>query len=403
MPAGWLKRRLGWTAAVMAVVVVGCLLYIQRELIGVYWRVRDYCSVPAPQPELDRWFDLRPDMALPVLARALQSPEETACRKAGGYVVRWIGTVASEPSSEASYLALSVAEQLRDDQAKLSVPGWREAIRISYQLVSIHLGHWSPYIPTLRDTAGETLLLALGHPEPEVRLAALSGLAAVWKTSPPGGASIDLVREWKHEAYYAAARQLGSENPVMRAAAASALAGAPFHEKDQTLIQTLADPDPAVQFAALSALAKDRPTRLLPDQLPFVSDLFLSSQDKAVHEQAGLLLANAGVAPRNIAALRLAAHPLPARRAQAVTELAAVARDGVAAGEIEPILIELSRDADPIVRLAFAATLKEWPGAAVRRRLAEMAGADPDPRVRAASGNARSPLPAAGRKDAAPR
>lgn len=379
---GWFGRKLGplylMCAGLFVLTVVGAVLYVQRDLLLVHyhvWQATDPGETPAGSAT---WLRERTHLALPVLLSQFADRDPDRCNKAAELLRDLLSGYRDPTNPEHSHLTLSVATKLREVFSTLSPTGKARAVDVARGVLAVHLDAWSPNVPTALETAGGIFESALRDPSIEVRLAALGQLRTCWTWQGADGVLEALVRDWQHRCYRDAAEMLESELATIRAAAATALAGAPFHEADLALVSRWRDPDPAVRKAALVALVRSGEAGdvLTSEQKSQLIDL-LHDPDAEIRDAVARLLRGAGVSEPVLRLATLIKHPSPVERAKVVSEAFRVA-------DIDPVrwVLELADDPSPSVRLAVARAASTTNNEELRRRLETMAASDPDPLVR---------------------
>lgn len=185
-----------------------------------------------------------------------------------------------------------------------------------------------------------------------------------------------MIRDWQRRCYERAVELLQSPTPALRAQAASAMAGAPFHEGDAALIERLRDPDPLVRRAALLSLERGRHDSLSSEQKLELTR-FLHDEDERARRAAERILHHAGLSDAVIQLAALMRHSSPNERAKVVSQAFLVP-------DIDPVrwVLELADDPAPAVRIAVARAAMTSDHPELRKTLEHLAESDPDTLVR---------------------
>lgn len=366
-------------ATLLIVTILGCVLYVQRDLVLVYYHTSIFLTEDEPPEGNDRWLCARPNLSAPVLLSHLSNDDHVVCRRASTLLERILDDHPDPTNPEASHLSLAVAARLHQDYPRLSRYGRAEAVELAVRVLASQLGRWSPTVPTALETAGEVLLESLADDDLLVVERALGALAQVWHWNGTDNVASSLVRDWKQKCYRRAMGMLDGRPDPIRAWAARAITGADYHEADQALIGMLSDPNPAVKKAALLALTHTAADSLSSEKKTELLS-FLYDPDLEIREAARQLLLKAGATELELNLATRMNHPVPTERARVVAMV--LAAKGI---DQSKWLFRLSNDPAASVRFAAANAAGAATDPDLQRRLHAMADSDPDPQVRAAA------------------
>ncbi|MFO0948838.1 MAG: HEAT repeat domain-containing protein [Planctomycetota bacterium] len=277
---------------------------------------------------------------------------------------------------EQSYLSLAISASLHARFEQLSEPGRIASISLAMQVLRQHLAAWSPNVPTALETGGKVLLLGLADPSAQVKEYSLRSMTEIWTWDGADNVAHGLVEEWKRGCYDRASLQLTSAAPAIRAAAAKAVSGSPYHESDAALIALLEDDVASVRKAGLLALCESAADSLTSSHKMRLMD-FLQDPDPEVVAATTRLLQACGVGESRLSLARLLKDPDPRQRATVAGSLAKMP-------EINPVplLLTLSEDSSPLVRISAVRVALESSDPRLRTRLLVMSETDSDAEVR---------------------
>ena len=220
----------------------------------------------------------------------------------------------------------------------------------------------------------------------EVRCSALNEVGSHWSWLPgramtPNEESI--LAEWKDAFVKPATRCLGDREPKARAAAVACLGAASLDSIAAPAVAYVDDPESGgVRYKALMIFS-NRPALLTEDAVI----KRLQDKEPGIPELAELILKGRGLSKEQIFLGRQMDDPRPEVRASVIPLI----RERT---DIDPTvwLLQLSHDADELVRTKAAEALVARDSPEVDRRLHEMATADTSPAVRASVGKLVSKL-----------
>ncbi len=229
-----------------------------------------------------------------------------------------------------------------------------------------------------------------------VRATTLAALGKVWSWYP-GRSLIDVeettLSDWKNAFHGQVVAQRGDRDPKGRAAAIACLAAIPLDTLAAPAIACLEDPTSgAVRHQVLASFA-NRPA-LLTEELILKH---LHDPEAGIPQFAEILLKARGLSKDQIALGRLITSPKPEIRASVIPLLKEH-------DEVDPVvwLLQLSRDADELVRTRAVEAMIGKTDTEIRDRLREMASKDISPAVRAAASKLVADLRPAGATAALP-
>lgn len=375
-------RRLGVVylavAGVIVATVVTCVCYAQLDSILSHYHAMMTLRRSEGTEHHAEWLQHRPALAFPVLLPALAEDDAARCERAAAVMGAVVAAHADPLNPDHAQLTLSVAAKLHQVWARLSPPGRIQATSLAMKVVSIHLSNWSPMVPTALETAGEVVVAGLEDTNTDVCQHALAILRSAWAWQGTDRVTQELIRAWQRRCYMQAVSLMEHSSETLRAAATSAVTGAPFHEGDVKLISAIEDKSSAVRKAALVALAgADASADSLRSEQKIQLMSFLNDPDADVRDAASRLLRASGVSEPVLRLAKLVKHPSPDERVKVVEQAFLVQ-------EIDPArwVLELAGDPSPRVRVAVARVASTSDHPALRKALASMADADPDPLVR---------------------
>lgn len=364
---------------VVAVVTVGaCVGFVHRDQLLVHYYADSFVTASSPAEEARQWLVLRPQISLPVLVAKLRSPEPEPCRRAASALLEIVGSSTDPTDPRQSHLSLSLASMLHTQRGSFSPAGRVEAVELSAGVLREHLAKWSPNAPTALATAGSVLLSGLTDPHPIVQEAALARLPELWTWE--GSDSIvknSLVETWKWRCYQRAVDSMTSRSPSVRAAAATALRRAPFHDGDSSLVRLLDDEAPQVRKAALATMAESAVDSLSSESHYWRLVDFLGDSDADVRSLARQILLAAGFSEDKLQIALLLRNPDPRERAK----IPAILLDGDGTAT-RRWLLELVRDPAPSVRIEALRAAAVTRDPEFREVFKHLATDDPDPQVR---------------------
>lgn len=375
------KRKLGTlflaSALLLILTVIGCVAYAQRDQFLVHYHANRLVRGGNGFEDSERWLEERKILAVPVIIDVFVGNEEKPCATARDFLQRILAAHGDPTDPEQSHLSLSLAASLQAKFEHLSEYGRMASLSLAIQVLGQHLDAWSPNVPTALETGGKVLLLGLVDPVARVKEHALVSMAEIWSWSGADNVAYGLVEEWKRNCYDRASAQLASASPAIRIAAAGAISGSPYHEADAALIAMLDDEVSSVRKAALVALCASAGDSLTSSQKIRLMD-FLHDPDGEVVSAASRLLQACGVSESRLGIAILMKHPDPQRRATIAESLPSMP-------EINPVplLLTLSDDPSPMVRMSVVRIALESADTRLRARLRAMAETDPDANVRA--------------------
>ncbi|MGL5096068.1 MAG: HEAT repeat domain-containing protein, partial [Planctomycetia bacterium] len=309
------------SAGVLVLTVLGCVVYALSDQWMVYVRVRQVAAANETSTQAIDWLTARPTLSLPALVDMLESPDAVVCRRTGAVVERILREHADPTNPADSHITLGAAALLNQRFAALSEPGRRTSTTAAFLVLRHQLRVWSPNVPTALTTAGEIVRAAMADESANVRSEAFAALRDVWRWNGAQGVALTPVRQWKLERHMQAVNCLADDRASIRAAAAAALRGTPFHEGELTLAARLEDSDPTVRKAALLTLATNGSESISADQKKLLAG-WLHDEDAEITAAARRILRACGLSDETLTLLEVVMDPNAARRAAWVDQTA---------------------------------------------------------------------------------
>jgi hypothetical protein len=238
----------------------------------------------------------------------------------------------------------------------------------------------------------EILVAGLSDKDPVVRVAALTQIASLWTWAPGRDRDtkeLEATHAWKDDLVNQVVRLLsdptaippipGDPEPKVRAAAVTSLAALLLDNKVRAVAACAKDPATEVRAAVLDGFAGRRMVLSEEAILPLLYDPFLNAT-------ADQILRSRGLTPEQIGLGKLIVHPDPQMRISAIGTI-------LSRSDIDPTvwLLFLSHDADASVRAKVVETLAGRDTPEVRKRLTEMAESDASDDVRQAAAKVAPP------------
>ena len=226
----------------------------------------------------------------------------------------------------------------------------------------------------------DLLIAGLADPHVDVRSSALAEVGLHWgwlpgRTMTP--AEEDGLADWKESLYVASVRRLSDPEPKSRAAAVVCIGALPIDSKAAPALANLEYPDHGgVRYRTLMTFA-NRPSLLSVDAVL----KRLHDSEPGTPELAEIILKGRGLTKEQIFLGRQMYDPHPEIRASVIPLI----KDRTDI-DTEVWLLQLSHDADEIVRAKAAEALVDRESPDVDKRLREMALSDTSATVRAAAG-----------------
>ncbi|HEU5117347.1 MAG TPA: HEAT repeat domain-containing protein, partial [Isosphaeraceae bacterium] len=225
---------------------------------------------------------------------------------------------------------------------------------------------------------------ALGDTQPGVRIAALQAVSGLWSWAPGHemmSIEVENVANWKENLHTLVVRALADPEPKVRAAAVTCLAALPLDDEARPAVAYIHDASPEVRYAVLNGF---KMRRLLLDEeqiLPLLYDRF-----EGLDQVAEEILKLRGLTPSQIGLGKMVASPMPRIRASVIDVL-----DDHP--DIDPVvwLMYLSKDSDASVRTKAVQALSKQSAPQAKARLSEMAISDPEAEVRTAAAKVAPP------------
>ena len=286
-------------------------------------------------------------------------------------------TTLGEAESAEMVVAL---DGLRAGFLKYSPVGRASAIAAASHILDRYRHEGAPanWFETLKPIH-DMVLAGLVDPSVDVRASALTEVGRHWSWIP--GRPMTPAEEhglgsWKDEFHAPAVRCLGDREPKSRAAAVVCLGSIPIDSMAAPAAHYVEDPESGgVRYKALMTFA-GRPALLTDDAIL----KRLHDTEPGVPELAELILKNRGLSKEQIFLGRQIYSPRPEIRISVIPLI----RDRV---DIDPVvwLLQLSHDADELVRTKAVEALADRDSPEVSSRLREMAATDKSPAVRAAA------------------
>lgn len=361
--------------SMLVVTVIGCVGYMQWEHVRLRWHARRFAANDDASGASLAYLRRHAIRSMPYLAGYLAADEPGACQRIEAFWLELLQKHTNPTEPADSHVTLSLAARLHHDFDRFSAHGRRSAAAIAHAVLRTHLQQWSPNVPMALDTAGEVVCRCLADSDPQLQEAAIGRLPEVWDWDGADNVTRPITSNWKRRCYTLAAESLNHDRDSLRAQAAAALVGAPFHEADLALIDLLDDNCPDVKRAVLQALGHAADGFSSEQKSKLVA--FLHDEDADVRRAAAALLRLAGLSEAEVRLAFLLRHPVPAERAR-VASLAGAVIDDPALW-----LLELANDNSPTVRLAVARSASNSRDPRLRDRVRSMALNDSDPNVRA--------------------
>jgi hypothetical protein len=368
---------------VLAIPVIACIAYVQRDLIEVQSEVQEW--VHGKQP-LNQFTELsHEDRGLAVVALlGYFSDSDPEVVHRAGESVRILLTGQNPLEPENAQIALSAAIRLHRQWGSLGVQARKESLQLAIQLVRTHLKGWSPHAPTVIDSAGDILLRCLDDESSELRLSALQEVPGLWQLPETDGVARFLVRDWMSEAYVRSCRSFLSVEPQLRSAAAWVAATAPFAEHDWDLAKLLRDSDKKVREATLRALASNSQNRLHGNRQREPVLPYLVSTDTQLQTAARTVLRQGNLSDELIDVLAALQSSESSRRASIVNMIDRLRKIGQD-HQADAALLALAQDSEASVRLAFINAVDSKSSASILAQIVSLSQSDPDEQVRKAA------------------
>jgi hypothetical protein len=382
MAARWLRS--GWSLAVFVpalfLAVVGSVVYSQQELVVAHWHSWRYLRSTADSPD-SAWLQANRSLSLPIAAESLAGPDAHKSRRAGELVRAILSELKDPTDPDSVQLSLVAMAKFRDSYASFNAAARLESLEASHLLLRLHLERWSPHVATVLDSAGEIFLAALADEDLAVKETALRRLPSLWRAIAVDGSAGPLVRAWLYRAYQSAIHLTSSMERTVRLAAAVACCHAPFADEDYRIARLLDDEDVTVRKGVLVALSQSRRGRLHGMQKHLVA-AWLGDSDPAAVAAAERVLRTDGIPAEKVELLKLKSSATPETRARAAAFAVELSKRPDSDFDPTGVLLQLSEDQSPEVRLAAVQAAVGSPAEAVVARLRSMSRNDSDVRVR---------------------
>jgi hypothetical protein len=283
------------------------------------------------------------------------------------------------PEQEANSL-VEMLTALRAAFPRLVPPSRAVAVSVACQVLDRFAvepcpPQWSLALKPVHDV----ITACLADTEQMPRYQALIEVSRLWVWIP--GRSLtpfeeQTVGEWKAAIHMPVVRCLGASDSATRMAAVACLGMLPIDNAAAAAVAYADDPSSVdVRKQTLSSFSQR--SNLLTDEMLFKR---LHDQDPGVCEMAGIILKTRGLSQEQIGLGGLIYSPKPEQRVSVIPLLKNRT-------DVDPVvwLIQLSRDADEMVRMTSIEALAKHKSPSVQRRLAEMARTDSSQAVRHAA------------------
>lgn len=241
---------------------------------------------------------------------------------------------------------------------------------------------WGDALAPIHDMLGASL----GDADPNLRAAALGHVARLWVWLPARSiteAEETALVKWKENLYRPVVRCLGHRDARTLIAAVACLGALPIDNAAAPALAYIDNPDPEVRKQTLLSFA--RRNLLLTDDMLLTR---LHDTDPIIRAAADAILkGDRHLSQEQISLGQLIFSPMAKQRMSVIPLL----KDRT---DVDPAiwLIQLSRDAEEVVRLSAVEAMSGLKSTAVQRRLTEMARSDVSEAVRKAAGKLTAPV-----------